>query len=393
MVQATIAKQNIYDNSSATASDLSSLNFSKDEIESFRNMLDQNFDREQIEDASKANPFGEELIDFNQNKVSEEEPKEAEEVIPDKNIFHPISEFIKPFTDIWGKQPLMAPVISGIGAALHLVDGFAEMKDLSPSLRNFTRVASIGYSKFVTSVPNILDGIHRLKNNDYVEGLSRLFLLSKTKFGEPANFSMTNGAFTAFKTLKMFSKLENPKSFKSFGDNMKFLGKMFKTVIDEAKGRLQEGGFINTFDAISKVISPVMMFVSGVFGTLSLGDEVDTPKARFFGALRNGFGFAADFSINIQATREAKAKAAAENRPVNPVKDILASEEGLVGSVYSVLSFGELIQRYIPENISKITAQLLCGIQEMATSAWGVYDEFKAKANDMASPELAMQAA
>ncbi|NQY81227.1 MAG: hypothetical protein HRT47_13045 [Candidatus Caenarcaniphilales bacterium] len=347
------------------------------DIEDFRQHLEENYQNQTVAQNR------DEMVDFvNQEGFTEpEKPLEEEEEIEiEKNIFHGISEFIKPVTDIWSKQPLMAPVISGIGAALHLVDGFAEMKGLPESTLKLTRAASIGYSKFITSMPNILDGIHRLKNNDYVEGLSRLFLLSKTKFGEPANFSMTNGAFTAFKTLKMFSKLENPKKFKSLGDNLKFLGKMFTTVLDESKKRFKEGGFVNTFDAISKVISTPMMFLSGTLGTILLGDEVDTPMARFFGALRNGFGFAADMSINIEATREAQKKAAAENRPVNPVKDILSSEEGLVGSAYSVLSLGELFQRYLPESVSKITAQLLCGIQEIATSGWGVYDSLKSKA-------------
>ena len=192
----------------------------------------------------------------------------------------------------------------------------------------------------------------------------------------------------------MFSKLENPKQFKSLGDNLSFLGKMFSNVYNESKQRWKEGGLVNTFDSVSKLVSAPMMFLSGVLGTLSLGDEVDTPRARLFGALRNGFGFAADMSINIQAGREAQKKAAAENRPVNPVKDILSSEEGLVGSAYSVLSLGELFQRYLPENVSKITAQLLCGIQEIATSGWGVYDSLKAQAKSepefMPEPQLQM---
>lgn len=329
------------------------------------------------EDSTQLDNAAVHFLDQEKATNPENTHQEEYEIEIKKNIFHGISEFIKPLTNIWLKQPLVAPLISGIGAVFHLVDGFAELKGLPESILKHTRAVSIGYSRFITSMPNILDGIHCLKNNDYVEGLSRLFLLSKMKFGEPANFSMTSGAFTAFKTLKMFSKLENPKKFRSLGDNLKFLQKMFTTVFDQSKKQLKESGLINSFDAFSKVISMPMMFLSGTLGTILLANEVDTPLAKFFGALRNGFGFAADMSINIEAAREAQKKANAEHRPVNILKDILSSEEGLVGSTYSVLSLGELSQRYLPKNISMITAQLLCGIQEIATSAWGVYDSLK----------------
>ena len=379
-MQAVPAKQNTFDYDGKHHTEL--------DIDKLRQNLEEKYSAEIL---SKNRDEMVEFIKQDETGASEAPLEHESETEIEKNIFHGISEFIKPVTNIWNKQPLMAPVISGIGAILHLVDGFAEMKGLADSTLKLTRGASIGYSKFITSMPNILDGIHRLKNNDYVEGLSRLFLLSKMKFGEPANFSMTNGAFTAFKTLKMFSKLENPEKFKSLGDNLKFLGKMFSNVLKEAKISLKEGGLVNTLDAVFRVISTPMMLLSGVLGTFTLGDEVDTPSARFFGALRNGFGIAADMSINIQAGREAQKKAAAENRQVNPIKDILSSEEGLVGSTYSILSLGELFQRYLPENISKITAQLLCGIQEIATSAWGVYDSLKLKV--MSEEEMMLQAA
>ena len=168
-MQAVIAKPNIvdYDQKVSVNSDAPELNNSVNEID-----IDQaSSNRDEVLELSR-----EKLEkDVNLDDFTGELEENIDEEIP-KNIFHHLSEFIKPVTDLWANQPLMAPVISGLGAALHLVDGFAEMKGLPESTLKFTRAASIGYSKFITSMPNILDGIHRLKNNDYVEGLSRLFL-------------------------------------------------------------------------------------------------------------------------------------------------------------------------------------------------------------------------
>ena len=122
-----------------------------------------------------------------------EQPFETEDSEEAKGnpLFKSLRNVLAPIID--GLNSGNIPVaISGLGGALHVLDGFAESMNLPKPLKALTYRASILFSKSLTVLPNALTGIEDLAKNDFVSGFSKIFSLVAKQFQtKPAIFSIS----------------------------------------------------------------------------------------------------------------------------------------------------------------------------------------------------------
>lgn len=285
-------------------------------------------------------------------------------------FFKSLRNFITPIIDSLnsGNIPI---AISGLGGALHVLDGFAESMNLPKPLKALTYRASILFSKSLTVLPNALTGIDDLVKNDFVSGFSKIFSLVAKQFqAKPANFSISSGLFPGVQMAKLAigKDLYESKNFKSFGDNIKFFFSELLNSIKNSVAEISRGK--NVFVNFLKIIVPSGLMGSTVLGSAIIGDEVSTPKAKSLGFARNTSGIGGDLLLIIEAYNNAKEKYGTKQA----FTEMLKSDDFKIGFPYILTSFGELLNRYTPEPVQDILAQFLCGANEIITATWGVVD-------------------
>ena len=293
-----------------------------------------------------------------------EEPEEIHE----NKFFKSLRNFLAPAIDNLNKGNI--PVaISGLGGALHLLDSLVESQNLPEPVKKLSYNASIFYSKILTVLPNALKGIDSLAKNDFMDGFAKIYTLGAKMFqSKPANFSISSGFFPGVQMAKLAIGAEKyeAKNFKSFGENIKFffselLGSITKSASEISSGK-------NVLSNVLKILVPSGLMGSTVLGTALIGDEVSTPKAKTIGFFRNMSGIGGDFWLINEAYKEAKEK----HGPKQAFAEMLKSDHFKIGFPYILVSIGELANRYTPEPVQDVLAQLFCGANETITALWGM---------------------
>lgn len=347
-------------------------------IESPRLLAEKQLDEEWLLEQDR------EFINKELSKVPAlEQPFKTEEVEEVKGnlLFKSLRNILSPVID--GLNSGSIPVaISGLGGALHVLDGFVESMNLPKPLKALTYKASVLFSKSLTVLPNALIGVEDLAKNDFVSGFSKIFSLVAKQFQtKPANFSISSGFFPGVQMAKIAigrDKYE-AKNFESFGDNIKFFFSELLGSIKESAAEISQGK--NILVNIFKIIVPSGLMSSTVLGSAIIGDEVSTLKAKSLGFARNTSGICGDLWLLMEAYNQAKEKYGAKQA----FAKMLESDDFKIGFPFILASFGELINRYTPESIQGIFAQFLCGANEIITASWGALS----RKNENLEPEFA----
>jgi len=286
---------------------------------------------------------------------------EKKEAVNDSSALNKLDKFVNT-----GIRPVL---ISGIGAALHFLDSFIEGSNLPPAIKKISLNSSIWYSKLLTVLPNAIKGVGLLAQNDFFDGVSRIYsLVGKLFQSKPANFSISSGFFPGVQMVKFVIGKEKYESqnFKSFGENISFFLNGLKESISSSFGKIKQGE--DVFENFLKAVVPLGLISSSLVGSATIGDEVSTPKARFIGFVRNFSGAGGDLLLLMKAYKDA----VLEHGKEKALDEVFKSTDFNVGFPYILASLGELINRYLPEPLQSRFAQLLCGANETISAYWGM---------------------
>ncbi len=300
------------------------------------------------------------------NELNLENKKEV--AVSENQFFKTIQKIFKPAIDGLNKgyRPV---IISSIGAALHFLDSFVEGSNLPPAIKKLSYNASLWYSKTITVLPNALAGINSLVKNDFMDGVSRIYsLVAKLFQSKPANFSVSSGFFPGVQMAKLAIGKEkyDAQNFKSLGENINFFLRELKNSIGDSFSKLKKGD--DPIENILKIIVPTGLISSTLIGSSIIGDEVSTNKAKSIGFVRNLSGVGGDLWLMYKAYKEAREKYGAEKA----LAEVMKSNDFKVGFPYTLVSVGELLNRYVPPPVQDSLAQLFCGANETISAFWGM---------------------
>jgi hypothetical protein len=300
------------------------------------------------------------------NELNLENKKEVE--VSENQFFKTVQKVLSPAIEGLNKgyRPV---IISSIGAALHFLDSFVETSNLPSLIKKLSYNASIWYSKTITVLPNALAGINSLVKNDFMDGISRIYsLVAKLFQSKPANFSVSSGLFPGVQMAKLAIGKEKyeAQNFKSFGKNINFFLSELKDSIKDSFDKLKKGD--DPIENILKIIVPTGLISSTLIGSSIIGDEVSTNKAKSIGFVRNLSGVGGDLWLMYKAYKEAREKYGAEKA----LAEVMKSNDFKVGFPYTLVSVGELLNRYIPPPVQDSLAQLFCGANETISAFWGM---------------------
>lgn len=306
------------------------------------------------------------------NELNLENKKEV--AVSENQFFKTIQKIFKPAIEGLnrGYRPV---IISSIGAALHFLDSFVEGSNLPPAIKKLSYNASLWYSKTITVLPNALAGINSLVKNDFMDGISRIYsLVAKLFQSKPANFSVSSGFFPGVQMAKLAIGKEkyDAQNFKSLGENINFFLSGLKDSIKDSFDKLKKGD--DPIENILKIIVPTGLISSTLIGSSIIGDEVSTNKAKSIGFVRNLSGVGGDLWLMYKAYKEAREKYGAEKA----LAEVMKSNDFKVGFPYTLVSVGELLNRYVPPPVQDSLAQLFCGANETISAFWGMISKVPA---------------
>ena len=289
-----------------------------------------------------------------------------------KERFKPIYNF---FTQ--NSNPI---VISLIGGAFHLLDGFAETMEnqTAKNIQGLTRGVSVFYSRAITGLPVVVEAIDSLAKNNVTEAITRLWVLARATCSEPANMNFAPGLFMGY---QFFSDLAgaDKKTFNSVAENFSYIGNKAKEFYSENfKQLLGEGTLLEKFKNLSRLIVPSTMFASGIGGPIFVGNEVTSPKAKFWSNLRNAPGLLGDFLLFDMGINKVKEKHGENISKPKLIQELMKTKNGILGTAFAGLSVGATAQRYFDKYIN-ISSQFICGLSETFTSLWSMLGKLEEK--------------
>lgn len=254
------------------------------------------------------------LIIKNQEDSTSDLPKYT------NKTFETIFNKIRPITDLITKKQIP---LSVFGSITHGLDALIRVTGFGKNHEKQIGDLSMWWSKVVNPLGNILMGIESLAKNDLIDALTRFSMIEKFTVKEPANLGIPLGLFLSHKMAVMTAQntgiIPNvQKSFKSMGESVNYYANFYKKFLGTLTKQLKENvGVARKLENLAVLYSYPVLAISGIIGSLTIKDQLNTPYARLIGFLRNSAGGLCDITFSAQRMRKLT-ETAKENQEAKP---------------------------------------------------------------------------